>query len=153
MVIRKFCSRRFTIQDLIERVRLTTELANHLAPSNCRRQNGSKQRRNRYREDHFAKHSGISDSEPQRIVVIEDTAELQFGRRTSWQPNARLIRINCPSRPRTCSEAPLDGGLTESLGRSAFVAELACIAASEPVCPVLKVLEYVFSKDRTSRSI
>jgi len=31
MVIRKFCSRRFTTQDPIERVRLTTELANHLA--------------------------------------------------------------------------------------------------------------------------
>jgi pilus assembly protein CpaF len=113
MVIRNSSSRRFTIQDLIERGTLTTELANHLAHRIADGKTDSNQRRNRYREDHFAKHSGTSDSE-------HKTNCSHRGHRRASIRKANILAAECQTDTHklpltwTCSEAPLDGGLTES---------------------------------------
>ena len=62
MVIRKFSSRKFTVEDLINRGTLTPRLAAYLAEQIRGWKDHPHQRRNRHRKDHVVEHPGAVDS-------------------------------------------------------------------------------------------
>ena len=62
VTIRKFTSRRFTVEDLIARGSLTRPLADFLGGSDCRGQDSTHQRWNGHRKDHAPAHPGGCDT-------------------------------------------------------------------------------------------